>query len=70
MTERKPESETNARGWYKPSTQTHFFVEEPTDIVANGIRVPEHAVEATWGKKGLDIYRAAIAEDEQSPDLP
>lgn len=49
------------RGVYRPQGR-EFHVAAPEDLVANGIRVPEHAVAATptWGEEGLARYRRAV----------
>ncbi|KKP80597.1 MAG: hypothetical protein UR81_C0022G0004 [Candidatus Levybacteria bacterium GW2011_GWB1_35_5] len=49
------------RGIYRPQGR-EFHVVVPEDLIANGIRVPEHAVAATptWGRRGLRRYRRAI----------
>lgn len=49
------------RGVYRPQGR-EFHVTVPEDLIAHGIRVPEHAVAATpgWGEDGLERYRAAV----------
>ncbi|MBI2025860.1 MAG: hypothetical protein HYT06_00595 [Candidatus Levybacteria bacterium] len=49
------------RGEYRPQGQNRFHVVVPEDLIANGIRVSEHAVAATpgWGEEGLRRYRQA-----------
>lgn len=33
-------------------------VENPEDLIRHGIHVSPHAIEATWGTEGVEIYNA------------
>ncbi len=53
------------RGVYRPQGR-EFHVVVPEDLIAHGIRVPEHAVAATptWGEEGLARYKQAVQAAE------
>ena len=75
FTEEKPEQTSDSpidlRGVYRPEGKREFFVENPEDLVINGIRIPEHAVLATptWGENGLRRYRRALEASETMFDF-
>ncbi len=60
------QTQIDLRGPYRQPGRPVLDARRPSDLVAYGIRVPEHAIVATptWGEEGLAEYKQAIEASE------